>query len=364
MQPSAQGFGRAALAPPQWTPLTQLGPTRADHHFSDFCQKLFAGAVDAQQFAPAWAALAALFRATRVHLMRDIAAPSDATIGTPDVQPFAEHTPHPALPRHLGPAKSEHGLLAIVRRHTAGYDAVVVVRHAEPFTQGEHAWMELLLGPIAAALDLGDQLSRPLPTAASAVQLTRLFPTPCLLTDASGRCVERNHGFDHMLETIPGAVRGGRVVFDDALLQDTWRQALLEGGVTAASQSLVVVTAAGERWTVHVVPFYCVSSAVNGAPRHLMFALFEKGGGGEARHRAVPASSPLTKAELEVLGSLLHGQTAKAIARLRGASVNTVRKQIANILAKTGHRTQKELMASLSESTLHGASPGVGGTHR
>jgi DNA-binding CsgD family transcriptional regulator len=66
----------------------------------------------------------------------------------------------------------------------------------------------------------------------------------------------------------------------------------------------------------------------------------------EAQPAIVPACEPLTKAELEVLGSLLRGQTAKEIARSRGASLNTVRSQITSILGKTGRHTQKELIAA------------------
>lgn len=65
-----------------------------------------------------------------------------------------------------------------------------------------------------------------------------------------------------------------------------------------------------------------------------------------AQPTIVPACQPLTKAELEVLASLLRGQTAKVIARTRGASLNTVRSQITAILAKTGRHTQKELIAA------------------
>jgi DNA-binding CsgD family transcriptional regulator len=83
-----------------------------------------------------------------------------------------------------------------------------------------------------------------------------------------------------------------------------------------------------------------------------MFAYFEKFQGAATQTRTLPSSRPLTKAELEVLASLLLGQTAKVIARGRGASVNTVRSQITSILGKTGHHTQKELIASFSASAF------------
>lgn len=70
--------------------------------------------------------------------------------------------------------------------------------------------------------------------------------------------------------------------------------------------------------------------------------------GPAAQPTIVPSCAPLTKAELEVLASLLRGQTAKVIARTRGASLNTVRSQITAILGKTGRHTQKELIAAFS----------------
>ncbi len=49
---------------------------------------------------------------------------------------------------------------------------------------------------------------------------------------------------------------------------------------------------------------------------------------------------------------MLKGLPAKAIAGLRGASVNTVRSQIMAILEKTGFRSQKELIATFGHSSL------------
>ncbi|HZN48826.1 MAG TPA: helix-turn-helix transcriptional regulator, partial [Ramlibacter sp.] len=62
----------------------------------------------------------------------------------------------------------------------------------------------------------------------------------------------------------------------------------------------------------------------------------------------------LTRAELEVLASLLTGLPAKTIAVQRGASVNTVRTQIMAILEKTGFRSQRELIASFGGTVASG----------
>ena len=55
----------------------------------------------------------------------------------------------------------------------------------------------------------------------------------------------------------------------------------------------------------------------------------------------------LTPAEDEILSAMLQGLPAKAIAVRRGASFNTVRSQIVAILDKTGHHSQRELIASI-----------------
>lgn len=329
------------------------GPTPSHHLFSDFCRKLFAAATEGQHYAPAWAALAVLLKASSVQLLRDVPLRPGFDVEGARVHAL-DAAAYPVLPRAFPITLADQGLLGVARVHAGAFDAVVVLRQYEAFTDAERSWMELLLAHIGAALELADQLARPLPTAASAVQLARLFPTPCVLTDEHGRCVERNQAFDRMLEAMPGGIRNGQVVFDEPQLQDAWQQALLRGGLTAATQSIDATTGTGDRWNIHLVPFYCVSSAVLGVPEHLMFALFDKSVATSPRSRPVPTLRPLTKAELEVLACLLHGHTAKMIARARGASVNTVRNQIANVLGKTGHRTQKELMAACANPVESG----------
>jgi DNA-binding CsgD family transcriptional regulator len=324
------------------------GPAPADEKFADFLQKLAAGAIQGQQYARAWAALAALFGAASAQLLRGQALPAGVRGDGPAVRALDLRTAPLPLPRGIWATDAEHALLATMRVLPRGVDAVLVLRNGKAFSAGERAWMELLLGHIRSALELGEQLASSLPTVASVVQLARLVPLPCVLTDEEGRCMLRNHAFDRVLEAVSGVVRGGVVVFDDPFLQDSWCQALREGRNTAAAHSLLATTAAGEEWHGHVVPLSCVSSPVRGDPRQLMLAVFERSTAAGLRQPPVASSSPLTRAELEVLASLMLGQTAKVIASTRGASVHTVRSQIAAILAKTGHHSQKKLIASFA----------------
>jgi DNA-binding CsgD family transcriptional regulator len=333
------------------------GPTPADHKLWDFGLKLSAATTDWQQLGGAWRALAQFFDARSVRLLEHLQAPSDEfAVGS--VHVIDRGVEHASLARVLADAGADHALLAVVRQETGQFDALVVLRNGTAFGQGERAWMELLLPQIRFALALTEQLASPMPTTPVAAHLARLLPMPCLLTDEAGRCIERNEAFDRVLEALSGSVRSGRVVFDDPFLRDSWQQALVEGHATATARSLLVHGSTGSPWKVHIAPFACINSHSDPTPRHLMFASFEKAAGAATHTKTVPASRPLTKAELEVLANLLLGHTAKVIARARGASVNTVRSQITSILGKTGHRTQKELIASFSTSSFESVTSG------
>ena len=56
------------------------------------------------------------------------------------------------------------------------------------------------------------------------------------------------------------------------------------------------------------------------------------------------AQLPLTAAEARVVCALAEGETPAEHARRQGLSIHTVRKQIANALAKTGCKRQVELV--------------------
>jgi DNA-binding CsgD family transcriptional regulator len=333
-----------------------LGPGPSDRQLSVFWRKLLSGALVPHGLQGALAELSQMLQASDAQLLRSVPAAWFESASAA-VHTFDRGTPQRWLLRVLDTLRADHGLCAVLRQTPHHADVFVLVRKDNAFGEGELSWLELLAPQLHAALDLADRLGTPCPTLHVAGQMVRIFPTPCLLTDEAGRCIERNPSFDKVLAKLPGAVRNGRVVFDDPFLQDSWRQALVEGHATAETQSLLANATSGTQWKVHVVPVACVDTLADATPRRLMFACFEKLAGAATQTKTVQASRPLTKAELEVLASLLLGHTAKIIARSRGASVNTVRSQITSILGKTGHHTQKELIASFSASTFERTLP-------
>lgn len=184
-------------------------------------------------------------------------------------------------------------------------------------------------------------------------QLLRSFPMPCVVTDSAGRCLEANESFQRALPVLSMQLASGRVRFDDPYLHTSWQSALFETSETAVRRTIVAGVARGRQWRVHLLPIRCLALEQALAARALILSLFEE---------QVPQQKPLaesfssvsklTPAEIDVLSGLLQGYTAKVIARSRGASVNTVRSQIMAILGKTGHRSQKELIAAFGASSF------------
>jgi DNA-binding CsgD family transcriptional regulator len=191
----------------------------------------------------------------------------------------------------------------------------------------------------------------------AAGNLLRHFPIGCLLTDAAGRCLEPNQAFLEMLPQLAMEVVGGRVRFGDPYLQASWQSALFETSETAVSHTILASAAKSKQWKAHLLPIQCLTGEQETLPRHLILVIFEEQASSQGPSAESYASvGKLTPAELEVMSGLMQGYSAKVIAKARGASVNTVRSQIVAILGKTGHRSQKELIAAFGASSFDASS--------
>lgn len=195
----------------------------------------------------------------------------------------------------------------------------------------------------------------------SALELLKLLPIPCLFTDQAGRCIERNEAFGRALDQLSLRLVLGRVRFADPNLQRKWETALAETHTTALGQVIVATAASGRQWQVHLIPLHSIAHGdENAFQGKIIMTVFEEKAV-EAQPAPLPlaSSAHLTPAELDVLGAVLQGLAAKAIANRRGASVNTVRSQIMSILDKTGHNSQRELIASFGASAFASSSFGA-----
>lgn len=209
-----------------------------------------------------------------------------------------------------------------------------------------------VLPHLSRAYELSQHWSDPVPTITAAAQLLRELPLAALLTDPAGRCIESNNAFRAVTEPLAIQLVAGRVRFQDSYLQDSWQSALGETAQTAIGRALLAVSGRGRQWKVYLLPIRCYVGEGR-EPQNLILAVYEEQGSAAAADPERFASvGKLTPAELDVLSGLLQGYTGKVIARSRGASVNTVRSQIMSILSKTGHRSQKELIAAFGASTF------------
>jgi len=215
--------------------------------------------------------------------------------------------------------------------------------------------LKQLLPHFQQAMATGRLLERYAGALESAAEALRLMPTPCLLTDHVGRCMEGNDAFSRALDALSVRIVTGRVRFNDPALQSRWETALFETHATALPKAARLSIAGGREWNLRLLPWYVPPEAGDRGVTRLILAIFDDRAPShpiEPPAGSMAAVARLTRAEAEVLAGLLKGLPAKTIAARRNASVNTVRSQIMAILEKTGYSSQKELMASFGTSAL------------
>jgi DNA-binding CsgD family transcriptional regulator len=233
--------------------------------------------------------------------------------------------------------------------------AVMGVRsvHAPPFEAWAADSLRQLLPHVRQACLIRARLDQHTAAGASAVEMMRALPVPCLFTDQAGRCIERNRAFDEALEALPMRLALGRVRFADTDMQSAWEAALSDTHATAVEHTFTAGPPGGRQWQVHLIPLHWRLLGGDSLDNKMILAVLQaKAAQAQPAVDSLTSAARLTQAELEVATGLLHGLSAKVIARERGASVNTVRSQIMAILDKTGFKSQRELIAAVGTSTL------------
>jgi len=228
---------------------------------------------------------------------------------------------------------------------------------ASPFEDWAAAALQKLLPHFHKASLIRAKLQVQEPANKSVVEMLKVLPTPCLFTDHAGRCIERNQAFDSAVELLSLRVVVGRVRFAEPNLQTRWEAALSDTHATALAQSFLASASNGKQWRVHLIPLHSVMHSGDALDKKMILVVFDrKDQDVQPTVESLTLGARLTKAELDVATSLLQGLPAKVIARQRGASVNTVRSQIMAILDKTGHKSQRELIAALGASAFGASS--------
>ncbi len=224
---------------------------------------------------------------------------------------------------------------------------------AAPFEDWAAETLRQLLPHLERAAAIRAQIEQQAVAVKSATDMLKMLPTPCLFADPKGRCVQGNGAFSHSLDEFSAHLVTGRMRFNQPEVQSRWEAALLETHATALGRTMTLTSPGGKEWKLHFMPWQPLVAAPDTSDKRVVLVLFEERAAEVQVHSdAAAATARLTRAEMEVLASLLKGLPAKAIASRRSASVHTVRSQIMAILDKTGFNSQRELIASFGASTL------------
>ena len=287
-----------------------------------------------------------------------LSSPMGKVLRHPDPADGAEVAASPWYQQFLLP----HGLrwsMAGMFPTSAGA-TVLMARAASdqgPFDEAAAAALQDLLPHFRRAASLREDVQRQLGEAANAAELLQELPVAYLLTDRFGRCVEANEAFRQESQRLGIRVVTGRLRFGRSEQQDLWERALQETHDTGVEQAIRSTPLTGLQWSVVLKPWRRVSDGARetGLDSRLILAVLDVPPvASEQQEALLSHQARLTRAELEVLASLLTGLPAKTIAMQRGASVNTVRTQIMAILEKTGFRSQRELIASFGGTVASG----------
>lgn len=180
-------------------------------------------------------------------------------------------------------------------------------------------------------------------------EILRMAPSPSMLIDEYGRLLCGNDQVLAVLPELSMRLAGSYVQFLSADVQQRWRTAVHQVFADHLAKTMELTVPDGRSWKMHLVPYASLSQAPDSAEEKTLLVMFEKPTGElEERVREFAMQVDLTKAECEVLALLTRGMSAKAIARRRNGSANTARNQIMAILEKTGHHSQRELIATFN----------------
>jgi DNA-binding CsgD family transcriptional regulator len=177
------------------------------------------------------------------------------------------------------------------------------------------------------------------------------------LCDAHGQVMRFNAEAEEIVRNQKGiTIRNNRLEFSDAGLQRAVQASVFEAcrskglhGVTAHHRHNARLGAT--RWRIEVSRIQRLAGAAHWqAMPVLALVTLSKPPSAEDAARALQRSAGLTKAETDIVGSLVMGLPTREIADRRRTSVETVRSQVKTILSKCGCSSRAELIAKANEA--------------
>lgn len=218
------------------------------------------------------------------------------------------------------------------------------------YSDTELRMVRQLMPHMRNAVVLHRELHRCKLLAASALAALELLPVGVILLSGSGRMMHANRRAHDLCErTAALRFKAGSLHAATAAATASLQRLVQESLQTSARKAdtpggmLQLVGAAGRRLQVLVTPLPADSSALGEGPMAAIFCGDPQAAIGvlsqtlEVLYRMTPAEARLTEA-------LVNGQSLKEYAQSRDTTLNTVRTQLKEAVAKTGARRQADLV--------------------
>ncbi len=259
-----------------------------------------------------------------------------------------------------------HGVLGLMVWRQ-GPDAAIINLTRPPGSgefQPRHA---AILGPfmphLRRAVAIAERLPPWLPGARSAEPALDLWQMPTLLLAADLRLLYANPAAERILAAQDGiGLRQGMLVASDPGANRGLAALILRAAVTEppAGGTLAVPRRSGRRpYLVQVMPRRREHVGLFPAPARVLVSLTDLDAARGPAPAAVRAAFTLTPAQAEIAAAFARGRSLRGIAGELGISLFTVRRHLADVMARTETHSQTELVQLLLR--LPAADPGPAG---
>lgn len=219
--------------------------------------------------------------------------------------------------------------------------------------QQERRTLEILQPHLRAALELHLRLGELESEVESLVQAIDRLSTGVVLLNRDGQVLALNAAAEGLIARRDGLVLeqgmlGAQLPHEAVVLSTAVAAAidLATGAALVGSNGFRVSRPSGRAALVlTVIPLPTALEKTGGAVAAIMIADPERGAALPAE--VIRTLFGLTPAEAHLAIAISGGETLKNYARTRGVSINTIRAQLARIMAKTGTKRQPELVSLL-----------------
>jgi DNA-binding CsgD family transcriptional regulator len=247
----------------------------------------------------------------------------------------------------LRPQGLKHSIAGLVT--ATGEDLVMcsALRTAEKgaFGSQEIAFAEALLPHVGAAIRARERLGDVYQAGRAALDVLYRFAQPCLLVDRNGHLAFMNLAGEHMVAQSESLRLTGSLLTgtNPEATSELHRLIARAAGQSPVAGQMLMTAPSGRRTLVFVDPVAASDFLAAGTQSYAAVWVNDLTTR-VLRLRRMQTMFGLTNAEAGLVGELASGNTLAEIADEHGLSRHTVRNQLKSVFAKTGARSQADLV--------------------